>query len=178
MTPSEYQKLAKRTECPQPFLARMTTPEGYRTSDVIENPALLHGCLGIAAEGGELLAEMQRWIWYKKPLDTNNVKEELGDVLWYVAEVCNALGWSMEEVMAANIEKLKIRFPEKYTDHNAAEENRDRSKEANAIRTVSEVQAARGTLNGCCELFPGTACDCLEKAQLLEGKYKEKHDHA
>lgn len=165
MTPSEYQCLAKRTQCPQPCIY---TPEHQHA--VIANPVVLHGCLGIASEGGELLAEMQRWIWYKKPINLINVKEELGDVLWYVAEVCNALGWSMEDVMAANIAKLQQRYPDKYTDYHAAEENRDRGKEANSIRTVADVITARGTLPGCCPKFPGTACDCLEKAQLLETK--------
>lgn len=134
-------------------------------------------------EGGELLSAMQRWIWYRKELDEANVKEELGDVMWYIAEVCNALGYDLGEIMAANITKLRARYPEQYSDVLAAEENRDRAKEAIAMtetlsvrkRTVNEVLAARGTLTGCCSKFPGTACDCLENAQLMEGTYKEKH---
>lgn len=165
MTPSEYQKLAQVTQCPQPGIM----VPGHPTSAIC-NAAILHGALGIASEGGELLAECQRWIWYKKELNKNNIKEELGDVCWYVAEVCNALGWSMEEVMAANNAKLQQRYPDKYTDYHAAEENRDRGKEANSIRTVADVMTARGTLAGCCKLFPGTACGCLEQAQLLETK--------
>ncbi len=168
MNPSEYQKLCKRTECPQPLIA----PKG---GEGLVNSAVVHGCLGIAAEGGELLAEIQRWVWYKKTLNQNNIKEEVGDVLWYVAEICNALGWEMGDVMAANIAKLKTRYPEKYTDQLAAEENRDRAEEAKVIRSVAEVQKSRGTLDGCCSKFPGTPCDCLEKAQLIEGKYEDKH---
>ncbi len=71
--------------------------------------------------------------------------------------------------------RIPIRYPEKYTDQLAAEENRNRSEEAKVIRTVAEVQKARGTLDGCCPKFPGTPCDCLEKAQLIEGKYEDKH---
>lgn len=165
MTPSEYQDLCKRTQCPQPSIYG-PPPQCI----VISTPDVLHGCLGLSAEAGELLAEMQRWIWYKKDLNLINIKEELGDALWYIAEVCNALGWSMEEVMAANIAKLKQRYPEKYTDALAAEENRDRAKEAKSIRTIADVMKARGTLTGCCEKFPGVDCDCLDQAQLLEGK--------
>lgn len=170
MNPTTYQKLANRTLCPQPMVAQ-------HSGDLIKS-AVLHGCLGIAAEGGELLAEMQRWVWYKKNLSTENVKGELGDVLWYVAEVCNALNLDLGEIMAANIAKLKARYPDKYSDSNAAEENRDRAKEGRVSRTVSEVMTARGTLAGCCSKFPGTPCDCLELAQLMEGTYKEKHSHA
>lgn len=127
MTPSEYQKLCKRTECPQPVVYQKDTKDPW-IQTLIDKPALLHGALGIASEGGELLAEMQRWIWYKKDLNETNIKEEIGDVLWYVAEICNALGWDMGEVMTANISKLKTRYPEKYTDHLSAEENETASK--------------------------------------------------
>lgn len=173
MNPCEYQKLAAVTQCPQPGIS----VPGHPTSSIC-NAAILHGALGIASEGGELLAECQRWIWYKKDLNRNNVKEELGDVLWYVAEVCNALGFTMDEIMYSNIAKLKQRYPEKYTDYHAAEENRDRHAEEKVIRSVADVMRARQTLAGCCKNFPGVPCDCLDTAQLLEGSYKEKHAHA
>jgi NTP pyrophosphatase (non-canonical NTP hydrolase) len=85
--------------------------------------------MGISGEAGEISAAIERWIYYGKPLDLVNVKEELGDLLWYTAEMCNALGFDMGEVMAANIAKLRQRYPDRYTDTLAAEENRDRAAE-------------------------------------------------
>lgn len=38
-----------------------------------------------------------------------DLKLELGDVLWYISEICSEIGCTMEEVMAMNIDKLKAR---------------------------------------------------------------------
>lgn len=127
MNPSEYQRLAKRTECPQePIHERI----GLRLP---RSAPLLHAAIGISGEAGELAGAVEKWLWYNKPLDVQNVKEELGDLLWYIAEACNALDFDMGEIMAANIAKLKARYPEKYDGERAAEENRDRGKEAAAM---------------------------------------------
>ena len=40
-----------------------------------------------------------------------HAKKELGDLLWFIAEYCTAMGWTLEEVMTQNIEKLKARYP-------------------------------------------------------------------
>ena len=85
-----------------------------------ENTArLLHYALGLATEAGEFQDAVKRYIAYGKPLDPVNLKEEAGDILWYVARICSLYGWSMDEVMDLNIKKLKTRFPEKFTEDNA-----------------------------------------------------------
>lgn len=38
-----------------------------------------------------------------------DLKAELGDVLWYISEMCNTGGWTLEELMADNIAKLTAR---------------------------------------------------------------------
>ena len=43
------------------------------------------------------------------------LKKELGDCLWMIAEACFALDFSMDEVMQLNIDKLKARYPEGFT---------------------------------------------------------------
>jgi NTP pyrophosphatase (non-canonical NTP hydrolase) len=43
------------------------------------------------------------------------MKKELGDVLWYLSALCTKFGFTMEEVMQTNVDKLKARFPEGYT---------------------------------------------------------------
>lgn len=92
---------------------------------------ILHGCIGIATESGELLDALKKNLFYGKPLDTVNIKEELGDVMWYVAILCRELDLSMEEILQTNIDKLKARYPEKFTEHNAI--NRDLGKERNIL---------------------------------------------
>lgn len=98
----EYQRLAQRTEKTLPL------PQ-----------ALQHGMLGIITEAGELGDTIKKSVIYEKPLDFNNVEEEIGDLLWYIAVVANACGINLEDCAVKNIEKLWKRYPEKYTNEHA-----------------------------------------------------------
>ena len=99
---------------------------------------LLHASIGISGEAGEISSAIEKWLWYGQHLDETNLKEEMGDLMWYLAEMCNALGYQLEEIMEANIRKLKKRYPEKYTDERALEKNRDRQAEAEVVAVVSD----------------------------------------
>ena len=133
MTPNEYQKLAQRTQ------TNMKVAQA-RINDLDADFAvgLLHAAVGIAGESGELATAVEKWLFYGQILDNDNLKEELGDLLWYIAEACNAAGISLEEVMAGNIAKLKKRYPDKYSDERALEENRDRESEMKALNGTVE----------------------------------------
>ena len=76
---------------------------------------LLHGIMGISTETGELMDVMKKKLAYNKPADVVNVKEEIGDVLWYVAYIIHTQGWDIESIMERNIEKLRVRFGEKFS---------------------------------------------------------------
>ena len=122
MDPLTYQTLAQRTMADQEaatervkYYYNFTKDEDRQPFSVIPMQ-LFHAGIGMASEAGEYVAELQRWIYYGKELNVANIKEEIGDMLWYVAEACNALGLDMGEIMEANIRKLKIRYPHKYTD--------------------------------------------------------------
>lgn len=88
---------------------------------------LLHAGVGLATEGGEFLDALKKHIFYGKALDRTNLKEEIGDILWYCAIALDELDSSFEEVQMTNIAKLKARYPEKFTKAQA--ENRDLSAE-------------------------------------------------
>ena len=60
-------------------------------------------------------------------LDLVNVKEEIGDLLWYIAIMLNVLDTDFETVMRTNIAKLKARYPDKFTEEKAT--HRDLNKE-------------------------------------------------
>jgi len=139
MTPSEYQALASRTECDQ--LAASKRHYQYDRAQNLLATRLNHSAIGLAGEVGELCGAVERWLQYGKELDRTNIIEEAGDALWYLALACNALGVSLEEVMEKNIAKLKLRYPEKYTDFNAAEENRNRTAEREVLETVVSKEA-------------------------------------
>jgi NTP pyrophosphatase (non-canonical NTP hydrolase) len=76
---------------------------------------LLTAAVGISAEGGEFMEIVKKMIFQGKPYDKRNKEHliiELGDVMWYVAQACMALGVSMDEVVEINVKKLARRYPE------------------------------------------------------------------
>lgn len=95
MTLNEYQKLAQRT-------SNTCTP-----SDKIEN-----GLLGLFGEGGECADIYKKYMYQGHKFDRKHLAKELGDVLWYVAELASGLDMPLEYIANNNIEKLKNRYPE------------------------------------------------------------------
>lgn len=120
MQTNEYQHNASLTEAPYP---------GVKDDDIISR-RLLHAAMGLCTEAGEFTDAMKREIFYGKPVDFTNLVEEIGDVLWYVALACNALGVDMSEVMDKNIAKLRTRYPEKFTEQDAINRDLDAEREA------------------------------------------------
>lgn len=68
--------------------------------------------LGLASEAGEVANEYERALRVDRSLDTDKVKTELGDVLWNVARLASLNGWSIEDLMDENIDKLTKRYEE------------------------------------------------------------------
>lgn len=99
MTGNEYQALAMRT-CSIPYDRK--------------NDKLAHALWGLASEAGEAAGIMQK-VYQGHEFSADHLKKELGDVLWMVAEACDAMGWGMEDVMQTNIDKLRKRFPEGFS---------------------------------------------------------------
>ena len=58
-------------------------------------------------------------IFHEKVFDEDHAKKVLGDVMWYVAMICESFGWSLDEIMQMNIDKLKKRYPEGYDTERA-----------------------------------------------------------
>lgn len=82
---------------------------------------LLHGVVGLFTEGGELTDLVKRHVYYKQELDVEGFKEELGDLCWYMALLLDAVDLSFSQVMQANIDKLKRRYPNGFTTQHARE---------------------------------------------------------
>jgi len=91
---------------------------------------LVHGAIGISTEAGEILDAVKKHVFYGKPIDPINMKEELGDVLWYMALIAEHCGFTFDEAMQSNVSKLQKRFPEKFTEDQAINRNLDAEKEA------------------------------------------------
>lgn len=92
----------------QMFIKRSTGEDG-----------LLHASVGIAGEAGEILDAVKKTWVYGKPLDRENLIEELGDIEFYAQALRSLIGVSREDVIAANMAKLRKRYPQGYTDQHA-----------------------------------------------------------
>lgn len=76
---------------------------------------LLNGALGLCGEAGEVAEIIKKTYFQGHKLSKEDIKEELGDVLWYFAFIMNTLGLNFSEVMEANVQKLNKRYPKKFT---------------------------------------------------------------
>lgn len=106
MTLNEYQGLAERT------VNKKLTWQEMRA----------HALHGLVAEVGEIHSIYQK-AYQGHTIDFEQLKEEIGDLLWFVAELCDTLGVKMDDVAARNIEKLRKRYPEGF------DEERSRNRE-------------------------------------------------
>lgn len=80
------------------------------------NDTLMHAAVGIAGEAGELLDAVKKTWAYGKPLDLDNVIEELGDLEFYMQAMRLHLLLTRDSIIEANILKLEKRYPTGYSD--------------------------------------------------------------
>ncbi len=97
MTFDEYQKIALTTAINHP-------------DDLMDKTIW---AMGVAGEAGEVVEKWKKIVAYKDGVvsyeDKQELKKELGDVVWYIAVLAHSLGLSFEEVMQANVSKLASR---------------------------------------------------------------------
>ena len=76
--------------------------------------AIVYPTLGLTNEAGEVAGKVKKIFRDKGGVigdeDREALKGELGDVLWYLTQICTDLGLSLEEVAQANIDKLFSRL--------------------------------------------------------------------
>lgn len=125
MNTTEYIKNACKTE------SNDFNQIGARISDE-GTIRLMHGAIGLTTEAGEFIDALKKHVFYGKELDRVNLKEEMGDMFWYLAIIADELDVDFSEIMNTNIKKLKARYGEKFSDQSA--EVRDLKKE----RTILE----------------------------------------
>lgn len=91
---NDYQKLAQRTSNTKTYM------------DKIEC-----GLMGLNGEAGECIDILKKYKFQGHVLDKNKIVDELGDVLWYIAETAAGLEMTLEDIATHNIEKLITRYP-------------------------------------------------------------------
>lgn len=96
MTINEYQTLAMTTLNPT----------------LSKKEILINSVMGLCGESGEAIDIVKKWLSQGHELDKERLVKELGDIAWYLAEAATVLEIPLEEILIANIEKLKKRYPE------------------------------------------------------------------
>lgn len=95
LTLNDYQRMARRTA------------GAKRKSDKMEE-----ALFGLSGEVGELCDHYKKYMYHGHDIDYDHMAEEAGDVLWYLAEIADALGMTLEDIARRNIDKLLKRYPE------------------------------------------------------------------
>lgn len=95
MRANDYQALAART-----------INRNLSTTDIASHA--LHGMVG---EIGEIHSLYQK-VYQGHQWDINQLKKEVGDLLWFIAEYCTVMDWKLDDIMWMNIEKLQERYPD------------------------------------------------------------------
>ena len=95
MTFDEYQVLARRTQI----------------DELTIDDKLNHALHGLVAEVGEIHSIYQKE-YQGHPVDNEKVLDELGDLLWFVSETADALGFHLSSIANHNVSKLLDRYPD------------------------------------------------------------------
>lgn len=93
---NEYQRLAMRT----------------RPLNLSSDDLRLNAAMGMVGESGEVMDHLKKAMFQGHELSKEKLIEETGDILWYCAEMADALGITLDEIAAYNVVKLKKRYPD------------------------------------------------------------------
>jgi NTP pyrophosphatase (non-canonical NTP hydrolase) len=81
-----------------------------------EENLLEHMVYGLMTESAEILDALKKHKFYGRELDTRNLKEECGDLMWYLYQLLDVLDYNPDDCREDNIIKLAKRYPEKFRD--------------------------------------------------------------
>lgn len=117
MTPNDYQKLVGRTliDRPEQPLSDVETMQIWCAT-------------GLAGEAGEILDYLKKGIFHRHGVDSEKIKEELGDLLWYLAGLATKFDLTLEEVMEHNVNKLLKRYPNGFSVTDSQKRNPEAEK--------------------------------------------------
>lgn len=74
-----------------------------------EKHAIVYPTLGLAGEAGEIAEKVKKWLRGDRELDREGLLGELGDPLWYIASLADDLGYTLQDVVDFNVNKLSSR---------------------------------------------------------------------
>jgi NTP pyrophosphatase (non-canonical NTP hydrolase) len=82
---------------------------------------LMVAALGLVGEAGEVADQIKKIVGHGHPVNPAHLIEELGDVLWYLAEIAGLFGGSLGSAAVVNVRKLEARYPEGFSEEASRE---------------------------------------------------------
>lgn len=86
-------------------------------SNLLYRDQLALGGLGLTGEAGEVADIIKKFLYHNRQFNVGDMKEELGDVLWYLACLANVLDLELGDIAIANLKKLEKRYPDGFNYH-------------------------------------------------------------
>ncbi len=87
----------------------------------------------LAGEAGEVTELYAKHLYHGKVLDVEKLKLELGDVLWYLADIARRHNIPLSEVAAANVDKIEKRYPTGFSIEAAQEADRQKQRDLGLV---------------------------------------------
>ena len=98
MTLKEYQEFAAKGILPA----------------TLEREPIIGFALGLAGEAGEVVDDIKKKYFHGRQIDPQHTIEELGDVMWYVANLATQMNTTLDKIIEMNVDKLSKRYPDMY----------------------------------------------------------------
>lgn len=76
-----------------------------------EMPPLWYLALGLTGEAGEVAEDVKKIARHGREFDADRIADEVGDCLWYIAAIAEAIGVPLDEIAQRNVKKLRKRYP-------------------------------------------------------------------
>lgn len=93
-----------------------------------ERVTMIQLALGLAGEAGEIMGAVKKYIIYNQPLDYDNVKEELGDIEFFMEGLRQSIGVTRDECLDYNARKLEARYSGFIYSDKSAADRKDKNK--------------------------------------------------
>lgn len=81
------------------------------TCNEVYTVGLAMAVIGLCGELGEIAEPVKKHLYHKHELRREHLAKELGDMLWYLTLLCDKLDISLQDVLDANVKKLRERYP-------------------------------------------------------------------
>lgn len=90
----------------------------------------MNAMLGLAGEAGECCDLAKKHFYQDGREIHEKLLDELGDVLWYIAEAATSLGYTLDEIANHNVKKLMDRYPEGFDSDRSLHRKNDENPSA------------------------------------------------